>query len=98
MPEYDSLSRDELIEQLEARDWLLGRYRRMTEQLERDIDFFEESFSDVTAEVDRLRDERDTDKQFAKTTEEIAELSGADPEKIRDGINSVRLPEEFDGE
>ncbi|OYR54932.1 hypothetical protein DJ71_27110 [Halorubrum sp. E3] len=31
----------------------------------------------------------------AKTTEEVAELSGADPEKIRDALNAVRLPETF---
>ena len=98
MPEYDSLSREELIEQLEARDWLLGHYRRLNDQLEQDVEFYEESFGLAKDDVYRLRDERDTDKQRAKTTEEIAELSGADPEKIRDGINSVRLPEEFDGE
>ncbi|TKX55575.1 hypothetical protein EXE44_15615 [Halorubrum sp. SS7] len=57
MSNYESLNRQELIEQLEARDWLLNRYRQTAEQLEQDIDFFEESFGDATAEVDRLRNE-----------------------------------------
>jgi len=57
MSNYESLNRQELIEQLEARDWLLNRYRQTAEQLEQDIDFFEESLGDATAEVDRLRNE-----------------------------------------
>ena len=58
MSSYESLNRQELIEQLEARGWLLNRYRETAEQLEQDIDFFEESLGDATAEVDRLRNEK----------------------------------------
>jgi hypothetical protein len=57
MSEYDSLSRDELIRQLEARDWLLNRYRRLADELERDVEFYEESFEDAKDEVYRLRGE-----------------------------------------
>lgn len=59
MSEYDSLSRDELIRQLEARDWLLNRYRRMTDELERDVEFYEASFEDAKDEVYRLRNDGD---------------------------------------
>jgi hypothetical protein len=93
MSEYDSLSRDELIRQLEARDWLLNRYRQLTDQLERDVEFYEDSFQDAKDEVYRLRNEKDADKQRTKTAEELAELSGADPEKIYGGLDSVRLPD-----
>jgi len=64
MSEYDSLSRDELIKQLEARDWLLNRYRRMTDQLEQDVEFYEASFEDAKDEVYRLRNTRDTPDDF----------------------------------
>jgi hypothetical protein len=98
MSEYDSLSRDELISQLEAREWMLNRYRRLTDDLERDVEFYEDSFELAKDEVHRLRDERDTDKQRVKTAEEMAEHTGTDPERIRDGLDSVRLPENLGDE
>ena len=64
MSEYDSLSRDELIKQLETRDWLLSRYRGMTDQLEQDVEFYEASFEDAKGEVDRLRNTGDISDDF----------------------------------
>lgn len=64
MSEYESLSRDELIKQLKARDWFLSRYRGMTDQLEQDVEFYEASFEDAKSEVDRLRKTRDTSDGF----------------------------------
>ena len=60
MSEYDSLPRDELIKQLEARDWLLARYRRMADQLEEDVEYYEDCFELAKIEVERLQNAKDT--------------------------------------
>ena len=65
MSEYDSLPRDELIEQLEARDWLLDHYRQMTDQLEEDVEHYEDCFEAAKATVERLRNARDTPDGFS---------------------------------
>jgi hypothetical protein len=74
MSEYDSLSRDELIRQLAARDWMLNRYRRMTDKLERDVEFYEASFEDAKDEVYRLRNDEperpETYHEYKKRTGE----------------------------
>lgn len=65
MSKYDSLDRNELIDQLEARDWLLARYRKMTDQLEEDVEHYEECFEEAKSTVERLRNARETPDGFS---------------------------------
>jgi hypothetical protein len=72
--------------QLEKEENLLLRRLR---EVRRQIEAYEEGEA-VHVETNHEYQKR------AKTAEEIAELSGADPEKIHDALNAIRLPETFE--
>ncbi|WP_141211967.1 hypothetical protein [Halorubrum sp. Eb13] len=72
-------------EQLEKEERLL---RRRLREIRRQIEAYEDG------EAVHIETNHEYQKR-AKTAEEIAELSGTDPEKIHDALNAVRLPETF---
>jgi hypothetical protein len=79
-------------------DKIKTRYTRRELELERKA--LKRRLVKINALIDAYDDGRATHvetyqahEKRAKTAEEIAEHTGADPEKIRDGLDAVRLPD-----